>query len=258
MRYIRFCIGQRNFWGTLLPDGRVQPLSAAPYMGGRAQGDPLPVAAVRLLAPAEPSKIVAVGKSYREHIAELDKNSEIPANPIIFIKPPTCVNGPDCPIIMPPASMSQRIDYEGELALVISRTARNVKAAEALDYVLGYTCFNDVTARDLQKKDGQWTRAKGFDSFAPIGPVVTDEVDPENLHICTRLNGKIVQDASTSQLIWPVRELIAFISGVMTLLPGDVISTGTPSGIGPMQDGDEVEVSIEGIGDLKNWAKASI
>ncbi len=157
---------------------------------------------------------------------------------------------------MPPQSLSQRIDYEGELALVIGRKARHVSAEDAGKYILGYTCLNDVTARDLQKKDTQWTRAKGFDSFAPIGPVLTDEVDPSDLMIRTRLNGKIVQQSSTSDQIWPVNELIAFITEVMTLLPGDVVTTGTPSGVGPMQAGDLVEISIDGIGCLRNRAQA--
>ncbi len=254
MRYIRFFHNEKAQWGILQNDELIQPLTAAPYNQGVPSGPQMPLQAVRLLAPCEPGKIVAIGQNYREHIRELGHS--IPETPIIFIKPSTCVNDPDSPIIMPPQSLSQRIDYEGELALVIGRKARHVSAEDAGKYILGYTCLNDVTARDLQKKDTQWTRAKGFDSFAPIGPVLTDEVDPSDLMIRTRLNGKIVQQSSTSDQIWPVNELIAFITEVMTLLPGDVVTTGTPSGVGPMQAGDLVEISIDGIGCLRNRAQA--
>jgi len=255
MRYVRFVRDQKVSWGVLTADDKVQPLTAAPYEQGIARGAAVPVQTIRLMAPCQPSKIVAVGKSYQDHIRELD--GQVPENPIIFIKPSTCVNDPEAPIVLPPPSLSQRVDYEGELALVIGRKAKNVGVAEALDYVCGYTCLNDITARDIQNKDVQWTRAKGFDGFAPIGPLLTDEVDPDHLMLRTRLNGKIVQESSTSQMIWPVRELIAFTSSVMTLLPGDVITTGTPSGIGPLAEGDLIEISIEGIGNLRNWVCAA-
>jgi 2-keto-4-pentenoate hydratase/2-oxohepta-3-ene-1,7-dioic acid hydratase in catechol pathway len=255
MRYVRFAREGQNYWGILVKDDLIKPLTAAPYLQGVAKGPAIPLQSVRLLAPCEPSKIVAVGKNYHDHIREFD--SQIPETPILFIKPSTSVNDPDSPIVMPPATLSQRIDYEGELALVISRKACRVSAAEAPDYILGYTCLNDVTARDIQKQDNQWTRAKGFDGFAPVGPLLTDEIDPDNVVIRTRLNGKIVQESSTSQLIWPIGELVAFISQAMTLLPGDVITTGTPAGVGPMQNGDRVEISIEGIGNLRNRAQDS-
>jgi 2-keto-4-pentenoate hydratase/2-oxohepta-3-ene-1,7-dioic acid hydratase in catechol pathway len=251
MRYVRFKISDNlPTWGILLQDDLIQPISAPPYSGGVPHGQTVALQTVHLLAPCEPSKIVAVGKNYYDHIQELD--NKIPETPIIFIKPATCLNDPDNPIILPTPDLSVRIDYEGELALVISRKAKNIRAEDAADYVLGYTCLNDVTARDIQQKDGQWTRAKGFDGFAPVGPVLTDEIDPLSVNLCTRLNGRIVQESSTSMLIWPVHELIAFISQVMTLLPGDIITTGTPGGIGPMQPGDVVEVSIDGIGILRN------
>lgn len=250
MRYVRYAHGDRQFWGILLSDELIQPLTAAPYQQGVPLGLTMPLKAVQLLAPCEPSKIVAVGKNYRDHIQEFD--SEIPEQPILFIKPSTSLNQPGSPIILPPERLSRRIDYEGELALVISRKASKVKAADAAGYILGYTCLNDVTARDIQKSDGQWTRAKGFDGFAPIGPLVTDEVDPTGLVIRTRLNGKIVQESSTANLIWPVGELIEFITDCMTLLPGDVVTTGTPSGVGPLNDGDLVQISIEGVGVLIN------
>jgi 2-keto-4-pentenoate hydratase/2-oxohepta-3-ene-1,7-dioic acid hydratase in catechol pathway len=250
MRYVRFEDQGVAAWGILINDETIQPLSAAPYLGGTAQGQLVTLQSVRLLAPCEPSKIVAVGKNYHDHIQEFD--SQIPETPILFLKPTTSLNNPFSPIKLPPKSLTSRVDYEGELALVIGRKAFCVSVTEAYDYVFGYTCLNDVTARDVQSKDGQWTRAKSMDGFAPVGPLLTDEVDPANLAIRTRLNGKIMQESSTSLLIWPVDELIAFISESMTLLPGDVITTGTPSGVGPMQAGDVVEVSIEGIGVLRN------
>ncbi len=248
MRYVRFSTDTQTAWGVLTADDHIQPLTAAPYQGGVATGATIAVSAVRLRAPCQPSKIVAVGKNYLDHVKEFD--AQVPETPILFIKPNTCVNDPDGTIPLP--AISKQVDYEGELALVISRTASQVSAAEASQYILGYTILNDVTARDLQKQDGQWTRAKSFDGFAPVGPYVSDEVAPQDLAIETRLNGKIVQQSTTALQIWPVYELIAFITQVMTLLPGDVVTTGTPSGVGPMQAGDVVEVSITGLGVLRN------
>ena len=205
---------------------------------------------VYFLAPSAPSKVVAVGLNYKDHAKEL--NMELPEDPMLFIKPATSVIGPDEDIILP--KMSSRVDYEGELAVIISKEAKNVSVDEARKYIMGYTCLNDVTARDLQIKDVQFTRAKSFDTFCPIGPWVETEIEPDNLKIETKLNGKTVQSSSTNMLNWNVFDLVSFVSGVMTLLPGDVIATGTPSGIGPMVDGDNVEVTIEGIGTLKNRA----
>lgn len=254
MRYVRYAHGDLHMWGLLLNDDLIQPLTAAPYLKSVPLGQPVPVSGIRLLAPCEPSKIVAVGKNYHDHIKEFD--SEIPETPILFLKPTTALNDPGQPIILPPSGLSNRIDYEGELAVVIKKKAKHIKAADAADYILGYTCLNDVTARDIQKKDGQWTRAKGFDGFAPVGPLLTDEVNPANLTIRTRLNGKIVQESTTASLIWSIGELLEFITACMTLNPGDVVTTGTPSGVGPMQDGDVVAISIEGIGVLTNPVKA--
>ena len=193
-------------------------------------------------------KIILVGLNYRDHAREL--KMPIPKNPIIFLKPPTTLIGNLDKIIYP--KQSKRIDYEAELALVIKKTCRNIKSQDAKKYILGYTCLNDVTARDLQKIDGQWTRAKSFDSFCPIGPWIETDLDPSKLQIRCWLNNKLKQDSSTAQLIFPVEKLVSFISSIMTLYPGDVISTGTPSGVGPMQPGDRVEVEIEGIGKLTN------
>lgn len=202
---------------------------------------------VELLAPAEPSKIVCVGLNYVEHAKEL--KMALPEEPILFMKPPTAVIGPEAEIVMPPSS--SQVDYEGELAVVIKERCRNVSAKEADEYIFGYANFNDVTARDLQRKDGQWTRAKSFDTFAPMGPYIVD-LDPSSLKIETRVNGSVRQKSSTSDLIFSVPELIEFVSGIMTLLPGDVIATGTPPGVGSLSAGDVVEVEVEGLGTLRN------
>jgi 2-keto-4-pentenoate hydratase/2-oxohepta-3-ene-1,7-dioic acid hydratase in catechol pathway len=203
----------------------------------------------KLLAPALPGKIIAVGLNYRDHALEM--GLVLPDEPIVFMKPSTSVIGPGDEIIYP--AQSNRVDYEAELAVVISKQCRKVRVHEAGDVILGYTCFNDVTARDLQVKDGQWTRAKSFDTFAPLGPwIVTDIADPNNLAITSRLNGEIKQSSNTNNLIFNVFALIEFISSAMTLEKWDIIATGTPAGIGPMVRGDEVEIAIEGIGALTN------
>ena len=204
---------------------------------------------VALLAPALPSKVVCVGLNYVEHAEEL--KMDLPSEPIIFLKPPTAVVGPGADIVMPPSS--SQVDYEGELAVVIGKKCRGVPAEKADDYILGYANFNDVTARDLQRRDGQWTRAKSFDTFAPLGPYVVD-LDPSSLAIRTRVNGSVRQSSNTSDLIFSVPELMEFISEIMTLLPGDVIATGTPPGVGSLQAGDLVEVEVDGLGVLKNRA----
>ncbi len=208
---------------------------------------------VRLLAPTAPIKVVAVGLNYLDHAKEMGMAP--PEDPILFIKPSTSVIGPGDDIVMPVSSA--RIDYEGELAVVIGRRAKDVSVADAKSHIFGYTCLNDVTARDLQAKDVQFTRAKSFDTFCPIGPWVETELDPYNLAIETRLNGKAVQSSNTGQMKWGAYELVSFISSVMTLLPGDVIATGTPPGIGPMAPGDRVEVIIAGIGTLTNQTRLS-
>ncbi len=200
---------------------------------------------------SQPSKIVCVGLNYHSHAKELRMNT--PHHPIIFLKPPTTLAGNYDKIIYP--YQSKRVDYEAELGLVIGRKARNIRKSQAKRYVKGFTCVNDVTARDLQKLDGQWTRAKSFDTFCPAGPRIVPwkNIDPNNLRIQSFLNGKIKQDSNTDEFIFTVEELISFISGVMTLLPGDIISTGTPPGIGPMKKGDRVEVKIEDVGTLTNY-----
>jgi len=203
---------------------------------------------MRLQEPFKPSKIVAVGRNYADHAKEL--GNDAPSEPIIFLKPPSTVLAPGGTIVRP--AMSQRVDYEGELAIVIGAEAKNVRAADWRSVVRGFTCANDVTARDLQKKDVQFTRAKSFDTFCPLGPHIETDLDPSRLRIQTRLNGALKQDGNTSQMVFPCDVIIEFISAVMTLVPGDVILTGTPAGVSPMSAGDTVEVEIEGIGVLRN------
>jgi len=195
-----------------------------------------------------PTKIVAVGRNYADHAKEL--GNEAPSEPIIFLKPPSALLPHEGTIILPP--QSHRVDHEGELAIVIGKRARNVKAAAWRDCVRGFTCANDVTARDLQKKDVQFTRGKSFDTFCPLGPWIETDLDPADLSLVARVNGQIKQNARTSMMIFPCSAIIEFITGVMTLEPGDVILTGTPAGVGPLQSGDTVEVEIEGIGTLRN------
>jgi 2-keto-4-pentenoate hydratase/2-oxohepta-3-ene-1,7-dioic acid hydratase in catechol pathway len=204
---------------------------------------------VRLLAPILPSKIVAIGRNYAEHAKEL--GNEPPAEPLIFLKPSTAVIGPGDPIARP-AALSKRVDYEGELAIVFGRLCRDVPEARVPEVIFGYTCANDVTARDLQARDGQWTRAKGFDTFCPLGPWIETSLDPADIHLTTTVNGEIKQDSRTSLLIHGIATLVSYVTAVMTILPGDVLLTGTPAGVGPLTAGDSVAVWIEGIGTLTN------
>lgn len=206
---------------------------------------------VTLLAPCEPTKIVAVGLNYKEHAREL--GMEPPETPLLFLKPPSSVAAHGQDIIYP--SQSSRVDYEAELGIVISQVAHNVPEDKAHRYILGYTCVNDVTARDIQKMDGQFTRSKSFDTFCPFGPYIETEIKPDNLQIECFVNGELKQSGNTSDLIHPVAKLVSFISQHMTLEPGDVIATGTPKGIGELKHGDEVVVRIEGIGELKNTVR---
>jgi 2-keto-4-pentenoate hydratase/2-oxohepta-3-ene-1,7-dioic acid hydratase in catechol pathway len=248
MKIVRFTHGQKSEYGIQYDDA-IQGIEDSPYDGIRLTNSRHRLNDVRYLAPCQPSKIVALGVNYHSHSEEMDH--DIPGEPLIFLKPPTAVIGPEDKIIYPPSSA--RVDYEGELGVVIKSLTRNVSKEEARDHILGYTCVNDVTARDLQSKDKQWTRAKGFDTFCPIGPCIETELNPADLTVETFLNGELKQQSRTSMLIFPVFELVSFISKVMTLLPGDVVSTGTPGGIGPMQPGDTVEVKIKGIGTLRNY-----
>ena len=215
---------------------------------GSRTKDSIAIAGAKLLAPVVPPKVVAVGRNYSEHAKEL--GNEPPSEPIIFLKPPTAVLAPGGTIVRPP--QSQRVDYECELAMVIGRRARNVSKSQWRDYVAGFTCANDVTARDLQKKDVQFTRGKSFDTFLPLGPCMETDLDPADLSLVTRVNGEVKQNGRTSMMIFPCDFLIEFITAIMTLEPGDVILTGTPAGVGPLVAGDGVEVEVEGIGVLRN------
>jgi len=258
LRIVRFAAQRRIKYGRLEGD-IIHSLRGSPFAYFKAQGSSFildgstyELGKVRLLAPCTPSKIVCLGLNYHSHVEETKYS--IPSEPLIFLKPSTAVIGPDDEIILPRSS--RRVDYEGELAVVISRKAKDVPQNQAKDYVLGYTCLNDVSERYFQKEDGQWTRAKSFDTFAPIGPWIETEIDPDNLKLETYLNGELRQSAPTSDLIFGIAELVSFISSVMTLLPGDVIASGTTSGIGRMNPGDIVEVRIEKIGNLRNFVVA--
>ncbi len=248
MKIVRFRAAETAHYGVL-EDDVITQLAEEPYRGIMPLGKTYKTGEVRLLAPCVPSKIIALGLNYRSHAEET--HNPVPESPLIFLKPPTSVIGPGDNIIYPPSSI--RVDYECELAVVIGKTARMVTADKALEYVFGYTCLNDVTARDHQRDDVQWTRGKGHDTFGPIGPCIETELDPGNVNVSTYLNGELKQQGNTSDLIFSVPEIISFISGVMTLLPGDVIATGTPSGIGAMKPGDIVEIRINPVGVLKNY-----
>ena len=248
MKIVRFSANGKIKYG-ILKGQYIQAITGKPFNSIKYSGEQYKNSEVKLLAPCQPSKIVALGVNYVNHGVEL--NHPVPESPLIFIKPATAVIGPEDNIIYPPSS--QQVDYEAEMGVVIRKVTRRIKKENALDYVLGYVCFNDVTARDQQKADGQWTRAKSYDTFAPLGPCIETELDPKNVNVESYLNGKLKQQGNTSDLVFPVTELIHFISNVMTLLPGDVIATGTPSGIGPMQPGDTIEIKIPPIGTLKNY-----
>lgn len=252
MKIVRFRHHDRELYGILEGD-RIAPLEGVPSAARPASGAaPVLLGEVRLLAPVLPGKIVAIGVNYRDHAQEMGR--ELPKEPMIFIKPSTAVIGPGDEIVYPP--QTRNLHYEGELAIVIGKAARNVSVSEARNFILGYTCMNDVTARDLQRQDVQFTRGKGFDTFAPLGPAIETELDPSDLALETKLNGEVRQHSRTSNLIFGCEFLVSFVSQVMTLLPGDVISTGTPSGVGPMKLGDMVEVEIEKIGCLRNTVAA--
>lgn len=249
MRMVRIELDGCGRWGAVIGEV-VQVLGQDPdgAPGAAAFSASVPLEEAVLLAPVEPTKVVAVGLNYRDHAEEL--GMAIPEEPILFMKPASSVVGPGADIVMP--SSSAQVDYEAELAVVIGKRCRNVAADQAADYILGYTCGNDVTARDLQKKDGQWTRAKSFDTFCPIGPWIETELDPSDVAVEALVNGDVKQSSRTGQMIFGVPTLVEFISHVMTLLPGDVILTGTPPGVGPVADGDEVTIRVEGVGELAN------
>jgi len=262
MRIVRFSapadlgVGTDPLFGVLNDQDSILVLRGDPiYSGIVPQDKSLKLSDVKLLAPVIPrSKVVCIGKNYADHAAEM--GSVVPTEPIIFIKPNTSVIGPNETIIWP--SMSERVDHEVELAIVIGRICKEVPAAKARDVIYGYTIANDVTARDLQKKDGQWSRAKGFDTFCPLGPWIQTEFVPKDQKITATLNGEIKQSSVLSEMIFKIPQIIEFVTNVMTLLPGDVILTGTPAGIGPMPAGASISVAIEGLGTLTNKVSARV
>lgn len=248
MKIYRFKNKNRIFYGVLREDN-LFPLKGSIFKRFEVDKKGFSISEVTLLPPVKPSKIVAIGMNYKDHAMERGKAT--PEEPLIFLKPSSAVIGPRDIIVYP--KMAKRVDYEGELAVVIKKKAHLLSDDDNVeDYILGYTCMNDVTARNLQERDGQFTRAKSFDTFAAIGPCIATDVDPSLLRIKTFLNGKLKQSAKTKNLIFPVTFLVKFVSEIMTLYPGDIISTGTPAGIGPMSPGDRVDVQIEGIGTLSN------
>lgn len=260
MRIVRFSppagspLGSDPHFGVLEDEMTIRAIASDPlYAGIYKEEHTLPLDSVRLLAPVIPrSKVVCVGKNYADHAAEM--GGEVPAEPIIFIKPNTSVIGPDDLIQWPRAS--ERIDHEAELAVVISKICKEVPRAKAKDVIFGYTVANDVTARDLQKRDGQWTRGKGFDTFCPLGPWIDTDFTPADQRITATVAGEMKQDAKLSEMVFDIPTIIEFVTSVMTLLPGDVILTGTPSGIGPMVAGGDVVITIEGLGSLRNKVSA--
>jgi len=248
LKIFRFRRDREVLFGVL-KETDLYPVEGSVFGDFEVGSRPVPIGAVTLLPPVEPTKIVGVGRNYRDHSQEM--GNPVPSEPLLFLKPPTAVIGPNGTILYP--KTIRRVDYEGELAVVIKKEARNVGDVDnPEDYVLGYTCINDVTARDLQAQDIQFTRAKSFDTFAPVGPCIATGLEHANLTVKTFLNGRLKQSSSTRHLIFSVPFLIRFISGIMTLCPGDIIATGTPAGVGPMEPGDRVDVQIEGIGTLSN------
>ena len=248
MKLVRFRSGEDIAYGLAEAAG-VTLYVGSPLVAWEPTETVVPWDAVHLLAPVLPSKVVCVGKNYVDHADEM--GGQVPEEPLIFLKPATAVVGPDAGVSYP--SLSTEVHHEAELAVVIGRVARHVRAEDASSYILGYTAANDVTARDLQRRDGQWARAKGFDTFCPLGPAIETEFDPlERMAIVCRVNGEVRQSGFTSEMVFGVGEILEYVSRVMTLLPGDVILTGTPAGVGPVVPGDLMEVEIDGIGTLQN------
>ena len=251
MRTVRYQIkNDKPQYGWIL-ENKVGAIEGNIYGEYRRLEAILPLAEVKLVAPVEPSKIVCIGRNYAEHAKEHDV--EVPKVPLIFLKPPSSIIGPDEAIVLPP--QSQQVEHEAELVVVIGKRGRNIITEEAQNYIFGYTVGNDVTARDLQRSDGQWTRAKGYDTFCSFGPWVDTEFDPSDAIITCRVSGQPRQMASTRDMVFNVSTLVAFVSSVMTLEPGDIVFTGTPAGVGPLKAGDEVVVEIEGLGKLSNPVK---
>lgn len=242
----RFSLNNKEFYGVL--DSNGETVYELDGLNGKMTGKTFSLPEIQILSPCNPTKIVCVGLNYRDHAEEFNMN--IPDEPVLFLKPPSAVTAHKSPIIYP--DTSKRVDYEAELAVVIGKTASRIASEQSPEHILGFTCGNDITARDLQQKDGQWTRAKSFDTFLPLGPYINTEIDPTELDISLYVNGERRQFSNTKNLIFSVNELVSFTSHIMTLFPGDVILTGTPSGVGPLNIGDIVTVTIYGIGVLEN------
>ena len=251
VKLVRYALHQRVAHGLVVGQ-TVHDLASELWSRPRIGAAVASLEEVELLAPCQPSKIVGIGRNYAAHAAE--HGAKVPSEPLFFLEPPSAVVGPDAAILYPD-HLSQQVEHEAELAVVIGRRARQVRLEEATDYIWGYTCANDVTARDLQRSDGQWTRAKGFDTFCPLGPWIVSGLEISDLRIRCLVNGEVRQDGRTRDMIFSVAELVAYVTAVMTLEPGDVILTGTPSGVGPLLPGDRVAVEIEGIGVLQNEVK---
>jgi 2-keto-4-pentenoate hydratase/2-oxohepta-3-ene-1,7-dioic acid hydratase in catechol pathway len=248
VKIYRFRYRKRILQGVLKEE-YLFPIIGSVYGDFRIGSSPVPIGDVRVLPPVLPSKIIGIGRNYREHAKEM--GNRLPEEPLIFLKPPTAVIGHLDAVVQPPSST--RVDYEGEVGVVIRKKTRPLRDGDPIDgLILGFTCFNDVTARDLQTKDVQFTRAKGFDTFASVGPCIATGLDPAGLRLKTFLNGKLVQSGTTANLIFPIPYLVRFLSRIMTLNPGDIIATGTPAGVGPTSPGDRVDVQIDGIGVLSN------
>jgi 2-keto-4-pentenoate hydratase/2-oxohepta-3-ene-1,7-dioic acid hydratase in catechol pathway len=247
MRTCRFERAGREAWGVVEGD-QVRALSDAPWAGGLPEGQPFPLAGLTLLAPVAPTKVLCVGRNYAAHAKEL--GNETPKEPLLFLKPSTAVIGPGAPIRIP--EVSAEVHHEAELGVVLGRPLTRASPQEARAAVFGFTCLNDVTARDIQRAEKQFTRAKGFDTFCPVGPVVETALDVRDVSVICRVNGDVRQHGHTRDMTWDPFELLSYMSWVMTLLPGDVVATGTPEGVGPIRHGDVVEVEISGLGFLSN------
>ncbi len=247
MRFARVMLDGEPTYARLEGD-RAHPLARSPWISRVEVGPARPFDAKDLVCPVRPSKIICIGRNYAAHAKEL--GNEPPKEPLLFFKPPSALIGPGDAIVLPPKSDSEKIEHEAELGVVVGARGRNVAAADAMSLVFGYTCVGDITARDLQKKDGQWTRAKGFDTFCPTGPWIETELDPAKSRVICRVNGKVRQDAPTSDMLFDVATLLAYASRVMTLEPGDLLVTGTPEGVGPLISGDALAIEVAGVGVL--------
>ena len=253
VKFIRFKKDQESIaqYG-ILEDNKINIIKNSPWLSNVEIIESIEISEdCEFLAPVEPSKVICIGLNYHAHVKASYSADEASENPLIFMKPPSSIIGPEDLIVLP--AVSERVDYEAELGIVISKTARDVVRENADEYILGLTCVNDVTARDLQKKDGQWTRAKGFDTFCPVGPWIITDIDYSNVQVEGILNDKVMQSGTTAQMIFDIPFLISYVSSIMTLNPGDLISTGTPSGISPMKTGDKIEVKVENVGTLTNY-----